>query len=127
MAGKSRRVASRQAQLSRRRKQQQKGAGGPSIEGHAPVEVDGQGPETTTPRETVPSSLPPSPTPTAPAAPSRVTAPSASAQPAPARRAPGRSRLERPATQNYVGAEMRRILLMASGVLGTIVVLGFIL
>lgn len=127
MAGKSRRVASRQAQLSRRRKKQQKGVGGSSIEVHAPVEVDGQAAETTTPRETVASSLPPSPTPTAPAAPSRVTAPAASAQPAPAPRAPGRSRVERPATQNYVGAEMRRILLMASGVLGTIVVLGFIL
>ena len=130
MAGKSRRVASRQAQLGRKRKKQPKGAAAPTSTVMAPVEVDGQHTETAVPRVVEPTTPTPSPTPspaTAPV-PARPTAtPAVAPRSASASRTPGRARGERLATSSYIGAEMRRILILAVAVLVIIVVLGFIL
>jgi hypothetical protein len=123
MAGKSRRVASRQAQLSRRRKKAQKGPGGilPSVS--VPAEVDGQH------TDVAPSVVPEPPRPatsSAPSRPSPVTPGAATPAAAPTRTV-SRHRGERPPTYDYVGAEMRRILLMGSGVLAVIIALGVVL
>ena len=124
MAGKARRVASRQAQLSRRRKRQQKGAAGPLSTVDVPADVDGKHAETGTSRVVEPTL----PTPTSVPVPVRpASKPTAAPQPAPAARAPGRLRGERPATHNYIRPELRRILSLATTVLVIIVVLGILL
>ena len=128
MAGKARRVASRQAQLSRKRKKQQKGATGPLSTVTAPADLDGQRAETAAPRVAEPTTATPTPTRAPAPAPARPAAtPVAATQPRPAPRAPSRARGERPATYNYIGAELRRILSLAIVVLVIIVVLGFLL
>ena len=122
MAGKSRRVASRQSQLSRRRKKQQKGTTGSLPAVQVPADVDGTNAETSVAREAESSLAASAPTPDRP---HRVTPPAAAPiQPAPAARTPRRVRSERSATYNYIGAEMRRILLLATAVLVIIVILG---
>ena len=124
MPGKSRRVASRQAQLSRRRKRAQKGPAGMIPAAPLPVEVDGQQAEAPPAVVTEPPASSP---PAASARPSPVAqrpAPVAAAAP---KRAPSRIRGERPATYNFIGAELRRILLMAGVVLAVIIVLGILL
>ena len=122
MAGKSRRVASRQAQLGRRRKKQQKGTTGSLPAVQVPADVEGTNAETSVSREAESSLAASAPTPVRP---HRVTPPAASPnQPALAARTPRRVRSERPATYNYIGAEMRRILLLATAVLVIIVALG---
>ena len=126
MAGKARRVASRQAQLSRKRKKQQKGVAAPASTVIAPAEVDGQHTETPSPMVVEPTSPSSAPAPTPmPARPVATTA--VASRSAPTSRAPGRARGERPATYNYIGAEMRRILSLAIVVLAIIVVLGFVI
>ena len=137
MAGKARRVASRQAQLSRKRKRQlerqpEAAAADPNV-AQAPVsvptEVEAQDNETeptaADPLETVakPPSVP---------APTRrsnrpITQPHAAASTASPIGATGGGRRERPATFNYMGPELRRITAMASVVLGIIIALGFVL
>ena len=124
MAGKSRRVASRQAQLSRKRKKPQKGAAGPLSTVEVAADVDGKNAETSAPRVVEPTSPPPTP---APVSVRPATTPAGATQPTPAARARRRIRGERPATHNYIGAEMRRILSLATVVLVVIVVLGILL
>ena len=123
MPGKSRRVASRQAQLSRKRKRAQKGPADAILAAPLPREVDGrqaEAPPSEGP-EPPPSALP------APARPSPVAhRPSPIAAAAPTRRL-SRIRGESPAATNFIGAEVRRILLMASVVLAVIIVLGILL
>ena len=126
MPGKARRVASRQAQLSRRRRKQQRGGPVPQPAAQAPAIVDGAQAETV-------AEPPPAPAPGAaappPAAEARAAAAPAAAatQPAAAARRPAASRVERVAASNYVGPELRRILLLASVVLAVIIVLGILL
>jgi hypothetical protein len=120
MPGKSRRVAARQAQLGRRRKKAQKEPGSILPPAAVPVEVDGKHAEAAPgvvpePPRPQPSPAPPRPSPVA----SRATAASTGATP--------RLRGERPPTHNYVGSEMRRILLLGASVLAVIIVLGVLL
>jgi hypothetical protein len=124
MAGKSRRVASRQAQLSRRRKKPQKGAADPLSTVTVPADVDGEHLETGAPQVVEPT--PPSPSP-APVSARPAATPAAATQPTRAARVPDRIRGERPTTYNYIGAELRRILILATFVLVIIVVLGILL
>jgi translation initiation factor IF-2 len=125
MAGKARRVASRQAQLGRRRKRQQKGPSGVPIAEPAPTNADGgqstaadlQAPKPAAPvAEPTPAPAPVAPSPTAPRPVARTSPP-----------AFARVRGERPPADKYIGAELKRILVMAGSVLAAIIVLGIIL
>ena len=119
MAGKSRRVASRQSQLTRRKKRQQRGPSGiPATEG-GPVSVaEDTGADDSA--GTLPS-----------AAPQSATAAVAKAVPATAARsqtrAPSRSRDERPAAYTYTAPELRRILVMAATGFAVLIALTFVL
>ena len=118
MPGKSRRVASRQAQLSRRRKRAQKEPGSTLAPAAVPVEVDGKH------AEAAPAVVPEPPRPApAPSRPSPVASRGAAAT----TRTTSRLRGERPPSYNYVGAEMRRILLLGASVLAVIIALGVVL
>ena len=135
MAGKSRRAASRQAGLRKRKK----GSKGPSgipatdqgvadLEGQEPVsvsvgveDVELDAPETQQANGVQVDDVP--------------AAPRAS-RPSPVARTPrgefagqgqGRLRGERPAAYLYVGAELRRIILLTSAILAALVVLGILL
>ena len=123
MPGKSRRVASRQAQLSRKRKKGPKGTSDAVPAPAAPVEVDGKQAEVAP--GVVPEPPRPAPPPT-PRRPSPVASRTEVGSEAPAR-TPARARGERPPTQNYIGAEVRRILLMGGVVLAVIIALGVVL
>ena len=127
MPGKARRVASRQAQLGRRRKRQQKGPSGVSLPDAGSITADGepstdaglQAPDAVDP---VPSPSPapaPAPVVRSPALPRSAMHPSSSTF--------ARVRGERPPAQAYIGAELKRILVMAGSVLVVILVLGTIL
>lgn len=118
MPGKARRIASRQAQLNRKRKRQQRGPSGipppppvgADVDGHAVGATAAQATGTT---EAVQATGRPRPS-------------SAAAHPTPAAR-PLRTRGERPSTYNYIGSELRRILIMAGSVVAIIIVLGIVL
>ena len=120
MPGKARRIASRQAQLSGRKRQQR----GPSgIPNPTPVgtgaddrEVDATLPEATGATAAIPVGAPPRPGP-------------ATARPTPATplARPLRARGERPSTYNYIGSELRRIVIMGGCVVAIIIVLGIVL
>ena len=128
MAGKSRRVASRQGELSRRRKRNQRGPSGVPAAPARPDQDSGNGVAVATANAT-----------TADAAVENgnaqqgqavaVAAPAAAASPAPAPqpRAQGRTRGERPAAYNYVGAELRRIGVLATVVVAALVALSVVL
>ena len=128
MAGKSRRVASRQGELSRRRKRGQRGPSGvpaatpePQPQGNgvaAAVAVGG--PESATPQaatENVPAAAPQSASARALAAVQSVAQP----------RGQARTRGERPAAYNYVGAELRRIGLLSTVVVAALIVISVVL
>ena len=135
MPGKARRVASRQAQLSRRRKRQQSSPqdGRAVVPETKPEERDGQQAsaevsavpesvvldvtETPTPR-TRPTPRPPRPSP--------VADRTVDAESVPARGG-ARGRRERLPVQNHIWPEIRRILAMSSTVLVVIIVLGIVL
>ena len=137
MPGKSRRVAARQSQLNRRRKKQQRGPSG------IPSGDDAEG--VAVPRPT-----------TAVAAPTRVPdvgepdpdmgmdgeGIAVAGAPAPRRRSapansrpttqpqtpnPSRARRDRPAAYQYVGSELRRIMILSSVVVAAIISLSFVL
>ena len=114
MPGKARRVASRQAQLNRRKKQQRGPTGIPPVETETPSQNQ-QPTENTNGQVT--SVAEPAQSVAATTGETRVT------------RAvgPGRLRREQVASANYVGAELRRILIMGSVILAVIIVLGITL
>ena len=127
MAGKSRRVASRQGELSRRRKRTQRGpsgipavrspgAPGGSASAMEAVAVGAAAGASAT-------SAPPESAP-APAAPATSGRPGAAAAQS---RGPVRARGERPAAYNYVGAELRRIGILSVVALGALIGLAFVL
>lgn len=123
MAGKAHRVASRQGQLSRKRKKPQRGAADPVSDVRNPAEVAGNGDGINTPR-----TLEETPPPVAPApSTKRSRAPVMADQPSKGPRAPSRTRGERPAAYNYTGSELRRILSFVTVVLIIIMVLGVLL
>ena len=123
MPGKSRRVASRQAQLNQRRKKQQRGPRGiPTAEPDAPVQNGHTRPAVTT--QTLEQG---EPAPTAVATRGRPS--DEPARPSPVSRTVGspRARREQLNTVNYVGAELRRILILASAVFAVIIGLAVVL
>lgn len=120
MAGKGRRAAARQGELSRRRKRTQRGPSGiPSAEqtSAAPVAVASDDAEVTAvAAEGEPQAVA--------AAPSVAEQP---VQPVAAQRPQGRIRGERPAAYNYVGAEIRRIGVLSAVVIVALVALSVVL
>ena len=114
MAGKSRRVASRQSQLNQRKKRQQRGPSGIPATEPLPVGVDSDG-SGDAPLDTMSSAAATTAVATAPA-----TA-------APARRVSARSRDDRTASYPYMGSEFRRILIMAGIGFAVLVILKFVL
>ena len=123
MAGKSRRVASRQGELSRRRKRAQRGPSGiPATPGHPQPQQNGGGAAALA-VETAGSAAPAAvaqqaASASAPVAAAERPAPQSSAV---QNRGQGRVRGDRPAAYNYVGSELRRI-----GILSTVVVAALI-
>ena len=117
MAGKSRRVASRQSQLNQRKKRQQRGPSGVPANEPRPVGVD---PDNSgdAPSDTMAS---------AEAATAVATAPAATTTAAPARRVSARSRDDRTASYVYMGSEFRRILIMAGIGFAVLIILKFVL
>jgi len=111
MPGKARRVASRQAQLNRRKRQQRGPSGIPAVEA---TEDQQSAEETASQANGVVNSS--EATADAPAATAAARAP----RPA----GPGRLRREHVASANYIGAELRRILIMGSVILVVLIVLG---
>ena len=116
MPGKARRVASRQAQLNRRKRQQRGPSGIPAVEATAVTEDQQSAEETASQANGVVNSS--EATAAAPAA--TVTAAARAPRPA----GPGRLRREHVASASYIGAELRRILIMGSVILVIIIVLG---
>jgi hypothetical protein len=118
MPGKGRRVASRQAQLGRRRRRQTKGPAESSVAAPATAVADAEPVVgTTAPAEAVPQQEP---------EPSRETR----VRPMPSPRAPrssAASRSERPAAYNYVGTELRRILIVSGALFAVLVALAFVI
>ena len=138
MPGKARRVASRQAQLGRRRKRQQNtpensqtAVPQTNLEGQAdqqaPTELSAvpESPVVDAPETTTPPARP-TPRPHRPPRPSPVAARSTDGESIPARGG-ARGRRERLVTQNNIGTEIRRILAMSATVLAVIIALGIVL
>lgn len=119
MPGKARRVASRQAQLNRRRKRQQRGPSGIPPPPPVGTDVDGRAIDATGVAQATGATEAVHIT-------ERPRPGSAAARPTPAAR-PFRVRGERPSTYNYVGSEFRRILIIAGSVVAIIIVLGIVL
>lgn len=117
MPGKARRVASRQAQLNRRKRQQRGPSGIPAVEATAATEDQQSAEETASQANGVVNSS--EATAAAPAATAAARAP----HPA----GPGRLRRDHVASASYIGAELRRILIMGSVILVVIIVLGITL
>lgn len=117
MPGKARRVASRQAQLNRRKRQQRGPSGIPAVEATAGTEDQQSAEETASQANGVVNSS--EATAAAPAATAAARAP----HPA----GPGRLRRDHVASASYIGAELRRILIMGSVILVVIIVLGITL
>ena len=119
MAGKSRRVASRQGELSRRRKRAQRGPSGIPATPARPQPQQNGGGAPALAVETAGSAAP------AAVAQQSAPAPAVAERPVPQSagqtRGQGRPRGERPAAHNYVGSELRRI-----GILSTVVVAALI-
>jgi hypothetical protein len=118
MPGKDRRIASRQAQLNRRKKRQQRGPSGIPPPPPVGTGVDGRTVEATVFQATGATGA----TGATEAVP--VTGRS---RPGPAAARPFRARGERPSTYNYVGSELRRIMIMAGSIVAIIIVLGIVL
>ncbi len=136
MAGKGRRTASRQAELNRRRKKGPKGPSGIPASAQGAADPEGQAPvavsagvedaELEAREAQQANGVGVDDVPAAPRA----------SRPSPAGRTPrgesagqgqGRLRGERPAAYLYVGAELRRILLLTGAILIALVVLGILL
>ena len=121
MAGKSRRVASRQSQLTRRKKRQPRGPSGIlAVQDLAVGVVDDTG--TADPAGTLPSASP-QPAVAANVGTADVPAPATAAP----TRSPSRSRGELPAAYTYTAPELRRILVMATTGFAVLIALTFIL
>ena len=136
MAGKGRRTASRQAELNRRRKKGPKGPSGiPSTaqgvadrEGQEPVAVssrvedaDLDAPETKQANGVRVDDVPAAPRASRPSPVARTSRGEFAGQ------GQGRFRGERPAAYLYVGAELRRIIMLTGAILAALVVLGILL
>ena len=135
MAGKSRKVASRQAQLNRKRKKTQKGPSGiptsrrvadSDVEEAVAVAAGAADAELEAPEVTGDSAVAVGEAPATPRA----------SRPSPVARTPrreisgegqGRLRGERPAAYLYIGAEFRRIMVLTAVIFAALIVLGIVL
>ena len=114
MPGKGRRVASRQAQLGRRRRKAVRGNGAVPLAQAPAAVVDSQ------PADAVDTQ------PQEPVATTRTERQTAPVRPVPATLPRGpRARAERPTAYNYVGHEVRRILIMAGISIVVLIALAF--
>ena len=116
MPGKARRVASHQAQLNRKKRQQRGPSGIPAVDATVATE-DRQSDEETS-SQANDTAEPTHAVATRSAAP--ATGDTRAARPMGA----GRLRREQVSSANYVGSEVRRILILASVVLAVIIILG---
>ncbi len=124
MAGKARRAAARQGELSRRRKRGQRGPSGipaslaqDQQDNGRPVAVSaGAAEDAETPANAVQQ-----------AQPAVATAARPSSRAATLPGGQGRLRGERPAAYNYVGSELRRIGVLATAVIAALIVLSFVI
>ena len=112
MPGKARRVASHQAQLNRKKRQQRGPSGIPAVDATVATEDSSSQANGTAETTQVVATA------TRSAAP--ATGDTRAARPMGA----GRLRREQVSSANYVGSEVRRILIMASVVLAVIIILG---
>ena len=127
MAGKSRRVASRQGELSRRRKRTQRGPSGiPAVRSPGAPGGSTAAMEAVAVGAAAGASATAAPPESAPAAPATSGRPGTSSGAAQSR-GPVRARGERPAAYNYVGAELRRIGILSVVALGALIGLAFVL
>ena len=122
MASKSRRVASRQSQLNRRRKKQQRGPSGIPTEIPTPVPGPANAPNGSgasgEPAGAAVADSSPSPRPMTQAS---------SAQTATPLRSSPRIRDERPAAYQYMAPEIRRIIAMAATAFAVLLTINFVL
>lgn len=114
MPGKGRRVASRQAELGKKRRRQTRGAASVTAEGSEAVAVTQAVTTGETAVATEVRESPPVAARSQPPVRSRSNAPQAN-------RTPTRARLDRPAAYNYVMPELRRILIMSGTLLGVLI------
>jgi hypothetical protein len=117
MPGKARRVASRQAQLNRKKRQQRGPSGIPAVE--AAVATEDQQADEESSEQANGMAEPTQAVPTAGSA-ALATGETRAARPAGA----GRLRREQVSSASYVVPELRRILIMGSVVLAVIIILG---
>ena len=118
MPGKARRVASRQAQLNRKKRQQRGPSGIPAVD--ATVATKDQQVDEETSDQASDMAEPTQAVATAARSTAPATGETRAARPVGA----GRLRREQVSSANYVGSELRRILIMASVVLAVIIILG---
>ena len=120
MPGRDRRVASRQGQLNRRRKRQQRGPSGIPVATAEPVQEDEHPDGTANGTPGTPGSVP--------AESAAGQAPSVAARATPASRPSAGYRLRRGqvSSVNYVAPELRRILIMAGGVFIVLIALAIV-
>ena len=119
MPAKGRRIASRQAQLGRRRRQQsRKAEENGSVTVAAPADIP---PETATPANGAAAAVP--------AAADSATAAATGPATAPARapRRSGQPRTDRAAAYTHLGSELRRILILVGILLAVLLALSFVL
>ena len=119
MPAKGRRIASRQAQLGRRRRQQnRKTEESLAVSVAAPADI---------PAETAaPANAAVAPAASTPAA-GTTAGPAAAPARAPRRPAAGQTRTDRSAAYTHLGSEMRRILILAGILLAVLVGLSFVI
>jgi hypothetical protein len=115
MPDKGRRIASRQAQIGRRKRRQNRSPGGPPSDGAATAVAENQPahPIAVQDRDS-----------TTPAQDTKAAAPSRPAA-ASLRQSPARARAERPMAYQYVGPELRRILILSGLLIVILVVIAF--
>ena len=118
MPAKGRRIASRQAQLGRRRRQQnRKTEESLAVSVAAPADIPA---ETAAPANAAASANPAAANPSHPG-------PAATPARAPRRPAAGQTRTDRSAAYTHLGSEMRRILILAGILLAVLVGLSFVI
>ena len=127
MAGKARRAAARQGELSRRRKRGQRGPSGAPANAPEPSQQPTNGGSPALAMEAAGAIGTRAAVPDPEPAPVPVTAVAPAQQAAAQPRGMGRQRGERPAAYNYVGAELRRIGALATVVVAALVAISFVL
>ena len=120
MPGKARRVASHQAQLNRKKRQQRGPSGIPAVDATVATEDPQADKDTSSQANGTVETTQVVATATRSAAPAPAPGDTRAARPMGA----GRLRREQVSSANYVGSEVRRILTMASVVLAVIIILG---